>query len=93
LVAQEGDGRGRYLGRIRGWSDACDDELYLELDQLGRELGESFVLPVRPALLQEEALAHHPAVVTQPLQEGRPRGGWMPHESVSAPGVGRRAGL
>ena len=56
------------LGRLRRWRPPRHDEVNLEPNQVGREVGESVeVLGI--ALLQGDLLALHPAEVTQPLLE------------------------
>ena len=47
-----------------------DDDIHLEPDQFGREVGEPLQLPLGQALLQDESLALHIAERAQPLQEG-----------------------
>ena len=58
------------LGGKGCWGPLRHDDLHLETDQLGREVGEPLELPCRPAVLQNEVLAFDIAERAHPLQEG-----------------------
>jgi Protein of unknown function (DUF3568) len=63
----------RARGVLGGADDrpaACHNPLHLETDQLGRQVGESLVLPLRPSLLNDEVLAPDVAELAQTLPEG-----------------------
>jgi hypothetical protein len=64
-----GDSRGRLLGGQRRWRRPHYQDVYLEPDQLGHEVGEPLVLPFRPAVLQDEVLAFDVAECAHPFSE------------------------
>src|SRR5262249_48768499 len=64
-----GDRRGRVLGGHGGRRTIGHDDIYLETDQLGREVREPRVLSFCPAVLQDEVLAFDIAERAHPLQE------------------------
>src|SRR5262249_61044584 len=66
----DGDRLGRLLGRQHRWRRHGGYDVHLEADQLGREVGEPLVLPLRPSVLHDDVLALDIAQVAQPLLEG-----------------------
>ena len=67
----KGDRRGRVLGGKGCWGPLRYDDIRLELDQLGREVGEVLEPPLCIAVLQDEVLAFDIAERAHPLQESR----------------------
>src|SRR5262249_35829172 len=62
------------LGGKGCWGPLRHDDIWLELDQLGREGGEALEPPFRPAVFQDEVLAFDIAERAQLLQESLPKG-------------------
>ena len=57
--------RGRALGHKRPRYRMGHDDVNLEANQLGRQIGEPIALPLRPSVLNDNVLALHVAEVTQ----------------------------
>src|SRR6266545_2751073 len=66
----DGDRPGRGFGGLRGWRSHRKDDVYLQADQLGRELRESLVLSLRPSVLNSDVPIFYVAKLSQPLAEG-----------------------
>jgi hypothetical protein len=64
------DHRRRLPGRDHGRGSPGDNDVDLEPDKFGRDLGEALVAPVRPAIFDRERATLHPAELAQPLREG-----------------------
>ena len=47
-----------------------DDDIDLEPDEFGRDLGEALAAPLRPAILDRDGAALDPAEFAQPLHKG-----------------------
>ena len=61
------------LGSAGRGGASCHNHVHLEPDQLGRQVGEPLVLPLRIAVLNDEVLALDIAEVAQTLPEGLQR--------------------
>src|SRR6516165_4551973 len=57
-----------------------NDDVDLEMDELGRDLGGALGAPLRPAILNRDGAALDPAKLTQSLHQSS--GPWMPSCSV-----------
>jgi hypothetical protein len=62
------------LGRTGCCGSHRHHHRHLELDQLGRQVGEPLDPPLRPTVHNDEVLAFDIAELTQPLPEGVDRG-------------------
>src|SRR5215831_322088 len=58
------------LGRPDCGTSLCNNHVYLEPDQLGRQVAETFLAPLRIPVLKDEVLALDVAALAQPLAEG-----------------------
>jgi hypothetical protein len=69
--ARHNDGqlRGRVLGSPGGQRIAHHDDIDLQPDELGRQVGEAVGFPLGIALCNRDVLAFHPSQLTQPLPE------------------------
>src|SRR5439155_15099435 len=65
----DGDRAGGLFGRKARWRTGRNDELHLQVDQLGGELGKPIVAVVREAVLDDDVLALDAPVVAQPLEK------------------------
>ena len=61
------------LPRGRGGSER-DNDIDLEPDELGRNLGVALIAPLGPAILNRDAATFGPAEFAQPLNKGGTRG-------------------
>src|ERR1700674_2580288 len=50
--------------------DGSDDDINLKTDQIGDELREAIVSPLRISVLNDDSFSLNPSEVTEPLQEG-----------------------
>src|SRR5262249_15618184 len=63
------DYRGRLLCGNGGWSSPGHDDTDLEVDKLGRNLGQTLVVSLRPPILDDDVAAVDPAELAKPLHE------------------------
>ena len=63
------DDRCRLFCRNNRWCGIRDDDVHLEPDKLGRDLGEALTAALRPAIFDREIAALDPAEFVQPLHE------------------------
>ena len=78
------DDRCRLLCRENGWGCLRDDDIDLEPDELGRDLGVALAASLRPAILDRDGATLDPAEFAQPLHKsGDPYGSRA--EGVAAP--------
>ena len=54
------------LGREGCWCRRRHEDVRLETNQLGRQLGESIIVPFRAAILNDDVLAFHVTEIAQP---------------------------
>ena len=66
----DGNHRGRPLGRERGLRAGRDDQIHLEPDELGGERGEPLQAPLRAAGFETEILPVDVAELAEPPQQG-----------------------
>jgi hypothetical protein len=66
----DGNRRGRALGRESSRRSRSHEDVYLEANQLGREVGKTIVVPVGPAELDDQILALRVADSPEPSPEG-----------------------
>src|SRR5215467_3934560 len=67
--ADDGNRRRGALGRQGPRRRGGHNDIQLELNQLGRERGESVELPLRLSKLDDDVLTFHPAEIVEPLPE------------------------
>jgi hypothetical protein len=65
-----GDGLRCFLCCRHCWVVCCDDDVHLELHQLGRELGEAFGSRMRSSPFNGDVLSLHVAELTQSVVKG-----------------------
>src|SRR5207249_4375372 len=65
----DGDCLGRVLGNTSYGSTICNDNVYLQMDKLSRELGGPIFLPFRKSPLNDDILSLNIAEVSQPVQK------------------------
>src|SRR5262249_6951242 len=63
------DYRGRLFCGNGGWSSPGHDDTDLKVDKLGRNLGQTLVVPLRPPILDDDVAAVDPAELAKPLHE------------------------
>ena len=57
------------LAAARGWRRRGYDDVHLEPDQLGREIGQPVVLILRKSIVDDNVLPFKPPELAQPLPE------------------------
>ena len=60
---------GGVLRGQRRLRNRCNNDVYLEPDQLSRKVGEPFEFPLRPAVLDGDVLSFHVAELAEPFPE------------------------
>src|SRR5262249_30288449 len=66
----DGDDRRRLLGGHDSDSRRCDNDINPAPDELGRDLGEALVAPLRPTILDRDGATIDPTEFAQPLDQG-----------------------
>ena len=56
-IKNNGDGIGRWLGGKSAWRARRHDDIRLEANQLGCQICEAIVVPLRPSILDGDVLA------------------------------------
>src|SRR5262249_10629337 len=64
------DGRGGSLGRKRRERSDCHNDVDVEANQLGRELGQPFESVLRPAALEGDVFPFDPSQLRQGIEKG-----------------------
>jgi hypothetical protein len=64
------DGRGGSLGRKRRERSDCHNDVNVEANQLGRELGQPFESVLRPAALEGDVFPFDPSQLRQGIEKG-----------------------
>src|SRR6266446_8409672 len=73
LAMTMGDRRRRLLGRESRGRAPGHDDVHVEPNEVGREIRESLILPLRASLLERNALSFHVAEIAKAQPERLPR--------------------